>query len=474
MTDPHLCADIHQDAVDALASQLTGSLFTPGDPGYTAEAVAFNLRSQHRPLLIVAAADHADVRAAVRFAAAHGLPVGVMATGHQPFPLADRFVLITTRGMGAVEIDAARRTARVEAGAVWGDVVEAARTAGLAPLNGSSPGVGVVGYVLGGGLSPVLGRKYGWAADHVSAIDVVTADGQLRHLTEDSEPELFRSMRGGRSNFGVVTSMEIGLFPVTSFYGGGIFYTAEHTAAVLHAYRDVVGRAPDELTCSVALLNFPPVPEVPEMLRGRFTVHVRIAFLGEAEEAEKLIAPFRTVAPALIDTTGEQPYSAFAAVHQDPTDPAPYEEQGTLLATLPGAAVDTVVARTGPHSGSPVTVLEIRHLGGALGESHVGASVVAAREARFTVWGATVGPPEVTGAGTEVMEALMAELRPWATGRTYQNFASRETTADDIFAPEELERLRRIKKLYDPANLFRVNNHNIAPAMDPVTADAER
>ncbi|MFH8470019.1 FAD-binding oxidoreductase [Streptomyces sp. NPDC017991] len=463
MTETIAGNSFQQDAVDELAARLTGSVFTPDDPGYAAEVTGFNLLSQHRPLLVVAVADPADVQATVRFAAAHGLPVGVLATGHQPFPLAEGFVLITTGRMRSVVIDAAGATARVEAGGVWGDVVDAAQTAGLTPLNGSSAGVGVVGYVLGGGLSPVLGRKYGWAADHVAAIEVVTAEGRFRRLTADTEPELFWGMRGGRSNFGVVTAIEIELFPVSDFYGGGLFYPAEQAETVLHAYRDIVRSAPNELTCSVALLNFPPLPQIPEMLRGKSVAHVRVAFLGSAEDAETLIAPFRDIGPALIDAIGPQPYSAFATVHQDPTDPAPYEEASTLLAELPAAAVDTILAKVGPQSGGAVTVVEVRHLGGALGEKLPGSSAIAARDALFTVWGATVGPPEAISAGAELMNSLIEALHPWTTGRTYQNFTSREDTADSIFTPDDLDRLKDIKTLYDPANLFRVNNHNIVP-----------
>jgi hypothetical protein len=316
-----------EDSVAELADRIEGSVFAPDDAGYVEAIAGFNLRSQHRPCLVVAAAGAADVQAAVAFAAARDLPVGVMATGHQPFPAADGFLLVTTRAMRTVEIDAERGVARVGAGALWSDVVEPAQAEGLAPLNGSSPLVGVVGFTLGGGLSPFLGRSYGWAADHVVAIEVVTPDGALRRVSAEVEPELFWGLRGGRSNFGVVTELEIGLFPVTSFYGGGIFFPAEHVEAVVRAFPEVVRDAPDAFTCSVALLNFPPVPEIPEPLRGRFLAHVRVTHLGSDEEAEKLIAPFRAIGEGVLDTVGRHPYSAFALVHTDPADPFPYEDR---------------------------------------------------------------------------------------------------------------------------------------------------
>ncbi|WP_406130291.1 FAD-binding oxidoreductase [Streptomyces sp. NBC_00989] len=452
-----------EDTVAELADRIEGSVFAPDDAGYGEAVAGFNLRSQQRPCLVVTAAGAADVRAAVAFAAARDIPVGVMATGHQPFPATDDFLLVTTRAMRTVEIDTERGVARVGAGAVWSDVVEPAQEEGLAPLNGSSPLVGVVGFTLGGGLSPFLGRSYGWAADHVVAIEVVTPDGELRRVTAEVEPELFWGLRGGRSNFGIVTELEIGLFPVTSFYGGGIYFPAEHVEAVVRAFPEVVRDAPDAFTCSVALLNFPPVPEIPEPLRGRFLAHVRVTHLGSDEDAEKLIAPFRAIGEGVIDTIGRHPYGAFALVHTDPADPFPYEEQGALLAELPAQAVESLVESAQLAAGGLVTVLEIRQLGGALADRPAAASPVAARDAGFNVWGATVGPPEVVDAGMAMLGGMVERLRPWSTGLAYTNFAGRDDRAEDVFTADDLERLRALKRHYDPRNLFRVSNHNVAP-----------
>jgi FAD/FMN-containing dehydrogenase len=463
MTDDQGRIVLGEDTVSELADRIEGSVFAPDDAGYVGAIAGFNLRSQQRPCLVVAAATAADVQAAVGFAAARDIPVGVMATGHQPFPASDGFLLITTGAMRTVEIDAERAVARVGAGAVWSDVVEPAQAAGLAPLNGSSPLVGVVGFTLGGGLSPFLGRSFGWAADHVVAIEVVTPDGELRRVSAQVEPELFWGLRGGRSNFGVVTELEIGLFPVTSFYGGGIFFPAENVEAVLRAFPEVVRDAPDAFTCSVALLNFPPVPEIPELLRGRFLAHIRVTHLGSDEEAEKLIAPLRAIGEGVLDTVGRHPYGAFALVHTDPADPFPYEDQGTLLAELPAEALNSLVESARAAADGPVTVLEIRHLGGALSYRPAGASPVAARDAVFNVWGATVGPPEVVDAGMAVLGGMIDRLSPWSTGLAYTNFAGREDRAENLFTAGDLERLRVLKRHYDPRNLFRVNNHNVAP-----------
>ncbi|MFJ6728277.1 FAD-binding oxidoreductase [Streptomyces sp. NPDC091281] len=478
MTEQHSAprlpaADLdHRAGLADLARAVTGSVYTPGDPGYARGVVGFNLRSAHAPLAVVAAADASDVRLAVEFAAARDIPVGVVSTGHQPFPRQEDFLLITTGSLRSVEIDAGRAVARVGAGARWSDVLAPAQQVGLAPLNGSAPHVGVVGYTLGGGLSPVLGRSHGWAADHLLSVELVTPDGVLRRVSADAEPELFAGLRGGRSNFGVVTELEFRLFPVTSFYGGALYYPAEDVAAVLDAYTEVARDVPDEFTCSVALLNLPPLPEIPEVFRGRFLAHVRIAHTGTDESAEKLIAPFRALGTPLVDTVGRHPFSAYPGVHADPTEAAPYEERSALLTALPREAIVRVLDRVGPESGSPVSVLEIRHLGGALtGRRASEATPALTRAAEFIVWGATVGPPEVVEAGEGDLRGLLTDLEQWTTGGKYQNFTGRDDVAADLFTAAELDRLSDLKRRYDPRNLFRVNNHTIAPEPGLGTAD---
>lgn len=352
--------------VTTLAAVVTGPVLMPGDEGFTEECAGFNLLVEHRPAVVVGAVDAFDVQAAVRFAVANRLPVAVHCTGHQPFTDVAGGVLITTGRMATVDIDPVHKLARVGGGALWGQVVSAAAAYGLAALNGSSPTVGVVGYTLGGGFSPILGRTYGWAADHVRAIELVTADGMLRRVTQFSDPELFWAVRGGKSNFGVVTALEFDLFEVTRFYGGSLLYDGKHTASVLHAYREVVARAPKELNSSVALLRMPPLESVPKPLRGKLMVQVRIAHLGSAEEGAELVAPLRMAAPPIEDTLADMPYVDNAAVHQDPVEPMPYRERSVLLSTLTGDLVDLIVRLVGPDSGAEPTIFEIRHLAGAL------------------------------------------------------------------------------------------------------------
>src|SRR4030081_2698049 len=213
-----------------LVARVAGSVLLPGDAGYDDERVVWNLNHQLMPAVIVVPESAADVQAAVTFAAGQHRPVLVKTTGHQIVGQAHGAVVIATRRMNDVAIDAVGRTARVGAGAIWSEVVEKAAKAGLAPLNGSNPTVGVSGYTLGGGLSPTLGRSHGYAADHVRSLDVVTADSELRHVNAEFEPDLFWALRGGNGNFAVVTALEFDLFPVSRLYGGGIYFAGERTA----------------------------------------------------------------------------------------------------------------------------------------------------------------------------------------------------------------------------------------------------
>ncbi|MBM0275051.1 FAD-binding oxidoreductase [Micromonospora tarensis] len=452
-----------QDAAQ-LSAQTTGPVLLPGDERYDVECASYNLAIPQRPALVVGAANAGDVQVAVRFAAERGLPVAVLATGHSALPSAGA-LLITTRRMDGVIIDAEARTARIEAGVRWQQVVDAAATHGLAPLNGAAPTVGAVSYTLGGGLSPI-GRTFGFAADHVHLIELVTADGELRRVTATDEPELFWALRGGKGNFGVVTALEFALFPVSQLYGGGLFFPGERAGEVLTAWGRWTAGVPDELTSSVALLRLPPAPEVPEPLRGRLVAHVRIAYLGTAEEGERLIAPLRAIAPTLIDSVTVMPYRAVGSIHADPPTPIPFVDRSALLREFTPDLVDTIIAQVGPGTGSPLTVLEIRHLGGALDRRPEPGNAIDLRGAAFTLYAVAIGGPDQAEAAQQQLTRLIQAVRPWSTGGRFVNFlGASDATAEGVAAvypPETYRRLVAIKRGYDPTNVFRVN-HNINP-----------
>jgi len=221
-----------------------GLVYAPGDASYESEAAAFNLATRHTPDLVLAAVNADDVVAAVKWASARNMSISVQSTGHGAANAITDGLLISTRYMLELSIDPEEQSARVGAGIRWRDVLRAAAPHGLTGLHGSTTDVGVVGYTLGGGL-PLLGRKYGFASDHVLAFDLVTPDGELRRVDAVSEPRLFSLLRGGKGNFGIVTAMEFSLFPAGQLYAGGIFLrrrsrqrrpgrlAASHTAGIV-------------------------------------------------------------------------------------------------------------------------------------------------------------------------------------------------------------------------------------------------
>jgi FAD/FMN-containing dehydrogenase len=443
----------------------TGPVFRPGDEGYDAERAGFNLALEHRPELIVGATGAEDVIAAVSYAAQRGLAVGVLTTGHGQAVSADGQVLINLSRLTGVEVDPAARTARVKGGTRWQDVLPRTVPHGLAPLNGASPNVGVAGYTLGGGIGP-LGRAYGFAADRVRRIDLVTADGQRRQVTADSDPELFWAVRGGKGNFGVVVELEFELVPVTRLYGGGLFFPAEAAADVWHAYARWAPTLPDELSTSVLMLTVPPIPQVPEVFRGRHITNVRLAYTGSVEEGERLVQPLREIAAPLLDTLGELPYGQVATIYNDPTDPVAAYDSNAALRTLDAGTVDTILSVAGPETGSPL-IVEARQMGGAYARPPAVPSAVSGRDAAYALFATCPVEPGQEAAVRQLHEQVQDKLRRWSDGATIYNFGGALDGDPErvklAFPPEVYARLAKAKATYDPANLFRIN-HNIPPA----------
>jgi FAD/FMN-containing dehydrogenase len=455
----------HREDTAALVTAVAGSVLLPGDTGYDDERAVFNLNHELMPAVIVVAESSADVQAAVAFAAGQHRPVLVKTTGHQMVGTANGAVLITSHRMNDVAIDAVGRTARVGAGAIWAEVVQKAAMAGLAPLNGSNPAVGVSGYILGGGLSPTLGRSHGYAADHVRSLDVVTADGERRRVDAESDGELFWALRGGKGNFGVVTALEFDLFPVSRLYGGGIYFPGERMADVLRAWTAWLPDTPEIMSSSFAVLRLPPLPEVPEPLRDVFTVSLRIAYTGTAEDGEGMIAPLRAAAPALLDTVADMPYTAVGSIYDEPTDPLPYYERSIMLREFPAEAQDKLVELVGPDSDATMWIAELRALGGAWDREPAVPNAVATRGLPYVLLGVEVGPLSEEQRLKESIAALLDGMAPWQGDRRLVNNLAPDEAADAaaIYGPERYARLARVKKMYDPTNMFRIN-HNVVPA----------
>jgi FAD/FMN-containing dehydrogenase len=451
------------DGLDALASQLRGALLQAGHPGYEEACAGYNLAVRHRPAAVVDAGGVADVMAAVAYASRNELPIGVLNSGHSASVPADGAILVSPRRMRGVRVDPFTATARVEAGARWEDVVHETAPFGLAPLSGSSPQVGAVGYTLGGGLG-LLGRAFGYAADHVRSIDVVTRHGMLRQTSPAQFADLFWALRGGKGNFGVVTSMEIGLFAVPRLYGGGLFFRGTAAAEVLASYRRWVRTVPEEMGSSIALTRFPRLPELPEELRGRFVAHVRIAYHGSAEDGAELVRPLRRIGLPVLDTVADRPYRTSGEIHQDPVQPLAVHEVNTCLREFDEDAADELLYLAGPDSTCPLRLVELRHLGGALSRPPEQPNAVGNRDAAFLLYTAGMAGVEDV---PEFSRFVLDRMAPWSTGRALPNFlGSDDVTPERVqaaYAPEDYRRLARVKRAYDPENLFRIT-HNIPPS----------
>jgi FAD/FMN-containing dehydrogenase len=392
-----------------------------------------------------------------------------MATGHGVGAACDGGVLINTSNMRGVRVDPGARTARVEAGALWTDLIHESQVHGLAGLLGSTSYVGIVGYTMGGGFG-WLGRKYGFNAASMTEADLVTADGELVRVSAEGHPELFWGLGGGGGNFGIVTSLEFDLYPIGTLYGGNLIYPVEKAKEVLDAYARWSAALPDEMSTGVAFLNVPPLPALPELLRGKSVITVRGCYCGESPgDGEELVRPMREeLGEPIMDTFGMMPYAAMDSISMDPVDPMGARQQSEMLSDLSPEAIEALVEVAGAGSGSPLIMLEIRQLGGALERTADRLSTMGKGGSKFIMNG--VGPaftPEMAEGVVAYLARVTEATRPFQTGDTYVNFmelggASAERVKA-AYAPEDLERLVALKDRYDPQNVFRFNR-NIAPS----------
>jgi len=437
--------------LDALRAALAGQVFVPGEAGYDQARQAWNLAVDTRPAVVVEAESATDVAHAVRYARAAGMRIAPQGTGHGAEPLEplDGAMLLRTTRMRQVRIDPATRTARAEAGAVWADVTVPAGQHGLAALAGTSPNVGVTGYTLGGGLG-WLARRYGLAANSVTAAELVTPDGELVRADADHESDLFWAIRGGGGSVGVVTALEMRLYPVAELYAGDLFFPIARAAEVLHAWRDWTATVPDEVTSLGRLLRFPPLPEIPEPLRGRAFAVVEAAYLGDADTGAELIGPLRRLGPEQ-DTVAMIPAPALAQLNMDPPQPAPDRGDGAFLAGFPDAAIDALLAVAGPDADAPLASIEIRHLGGALARPASGGGAQPAIDASYVLFAVGFTPtPNLVAAASAQAQAVKDALAPWHAGYDYYNFEQTPAPARAVLPPASYRRLQDIKAAYDP------------------------
>jgi hypothetical protein len=444
---------------DELAAAGASLVLHPESDGYRAALTGFNLAPIHRPDAVVVARTVEDVVAAVSVANAHDLAVRVLGRGHgTPSPI-DGGIVITTTELTGVLIDAGSGTALVRAGTPWRDVIDAAAPFGLAPLCGSAPDVGAVGFLLGGGIGPIA-RTYGFAADHVRSLRVVTAADGLVKADADFNRDLFWAARGGKGGFGVVVQAEIDLFPLSTVFGGGIYYATEHVNAAAREFASWSQDLPEAMTASFAILRLPDLEEVPPPLRGQTVGHLRCAFVGDAAEAEELVAPLRAAVPSLIDTLGELPYARIGEIHADPVDPMPVVDGGILLPELTPGAVERLLEVVGVDQAVPLAAVELRRLGGALARPAAVPNAVGGRDAAYAlhIVGAPV-PELLETVVPAVIRSAFAAVDPGGDARTQINFvgaANGEDGWERAWTPATIERLREVRHRHDPRGLFRL------------------
>ncbi|MFI7586228.1 FAD-binding oxidoreductase [Spongisporangium articulatum] len=450
----------HPDQLELLRNTVQGQVYLPGDTGYDTTVSGFNLLFIQRPRIVVAAATAADVSAAVRYAAALNLSVGVQATGHGGAKPADDALLIHTGALTGVQVDPATRSARVEAGARWAAVLGPAQEHGLAPLLGSSSDVGAVGYTLGGGFG-WLGRRYGLCSDSVLQFELVTPDGREIVASPWQNEDVFWALKGGGGGtLGVVVAMTIELYPVAEVYAGNMLYPAAQAGEILRRFRDWAPGTDEKLTSAVTLMHFPPLPDVPEPLRGNSFVLVRGCWSGDVAEGEQVMSYWRDWQTPVMDMFGPMPFAMADMISQDPTDPIPAVVSSEWFDQLDDEAIDLLVEIWTPKPGQPPLLLlaEVRNAGGAI---RAGASVAVNDRGRsgeflLEMIGVPFAPDLVPAVYGHIAQAREL-LAPYVNGATYLNFtegAEKQDRTAAAFSDEHRARLVSVKRSLDPDNRF--------------------
>ena len=453
--------ELTQSPAAALRGLIGGRVHLPGDPGYDAARLPWNVAVDQRPAAVAFPRTAAEVSTVVRIAAENGLRVAPQSTGHNAGPLAarglDDVVIVRTSEMGTAIADPARGIVRVEGGAVWEPAVDAAAAHGRAVLHGSSPDVGIAGYSLGGGIG-WYARKLGLATNSLTAVELVIADGTLVRADATTNPELFWAVRGGGGSFGVVTALEFRMYDIETAYAGILMWDLARIEPVLREWAAWAPGAPDEVTTSFRALRMPPMPELPDFLRGRQVVVIDGAVLGSDERGRELLAGLRALRPEL-DTFSRVPAKSLVRLHMDPEGGAPFVSDSAMLDSFPEAALDAFLAEVGPDASTSLLMAELRQLGGALGRPHEGGGVLSHLDAAFVAFaGAIAATPEMGAQGHVDATRFTAALAPFANGRQYLNFAENPVDPRAAYAEGVWTQLKGIRSAVDPHGMFAANH----------------
>lgn len=448
-------------AVQKLAAGLRGTLIQPGDQSYDMARRVWNGMIDRYPALIARCASAGDVASAVAFARRHGLPLAVRGGGHSTagFAMCDGGLVIDVSQMKGIAVDPHNRTARAEPGLTLKELIAATQPHGLATTTGVVSDTGIAGLTLGGGIG-WLGGRFGLTCDNVLSFGVITADGTLRYASADENPDLFWALRGGGGNFGVITEFEYQLHPLGKVLAGMVVHPMSRARDVLHFYRDLTTRAPDELTVYAALLTAPD---------GHPAIALIACYSGALDAGERAIASLRQFGPPLADLIQPMDYLDVIQLIDAGNPPGHhYYEKGCSVRQLTDDAIDAIItagaAMTSPHS-----LVLIQHIHGVAGRVAPQATAFALRGDHYLPLFIAQWTDGAADRHIAWSRAAWAALRPFADAGTYVNFmAADETNRVQAAYGPNYQRLAAIKNQYDPTNLFRLNQ-NIQPSA-PVDA----
>lgn len=460
-------APVLDDAiVQELRANVRGAVIGPHDEGYDAARKVWNGMVDKHPALVVRCAGVADVVSAVRFARSQNLLVAVRGGGHSFAGLStcDGGMVIDLSPMKGIRVDPARRTVRAQGGATWHDLDHETAAFGLATTGGLVSSTGIAGLTLGGGIGWLM-RAHGLACDNLVSADVVSADGRCLTASADENADLFWALRGGGGNFGIVTSFEYRLHPVSTVLGGLVLYPAAQAREVLRFYRDFTATAPDELTTLAAFLTAPPAPFIPAHLHGAPMVGVVVCYAGPIDEGNAALRSLRAFGPPAVEMIDAMPYTVLQTLfdHGAPHGLQYYTRSANLRA-LDDGAIDAVIAHAA-RVASPLSAIHIHHMQGAVSRVGAGETAYSNRDAAFTlnVIAAWEDPAESPDHMRWVRD-LSAAVQPFASGGVYVNFLGDEgeERVRAAYGTATYERLAAVKNSYDPTNVFRLNQ-NIKP-----------
>jgi FAD/FMN-containing dehydrogenase len=451
--------------IDVLRSRLRGEILTPSDQGYEDARTVLNAMIDRRPGVIVRCSETADVTAAADYARENELDLAIRCGGHSVpgFGTVDDGVVIDLSGMQRVDVDPEARTARAQGGATWGVFNDATHAFGLATTGGVVSTTGVGGLTLGGGIG-YLGRSVGLSCDNLISAEVVTADGRTVTASERENEDLFWALRGGGGNFGVVTSFEFRLHPVTDIYGGPLFFEASDADAVLRAYREFIADAPEEFGGFPAWQIAPPLPFIPADRHGDVFLAFVFCFNGSAEEGERVLKPLRDAAPVVAEHVGTMPYPALNSAFDGLYPPGlQHYWKANFVKELTDDAIQAHLEH-GPKVPAVNSTVHIYPIDGACQRVAPDATAFAYRDASFATVIVGIWPDAADNdANIAWVREYYDATAPLSEEGGYVNFMSGDDQ-DRIKANYKgnYDRLVEVKRKYDPDNLFHLNQ-NIRP-----------